>query len=182
MTLQSAAELDDHYVRPDPWDYQKNICDQRRKSELLALLPDQLWRRVLDIGCGDGYITFDLPGISVTGVDISSAAIGWAEKRRAALDAEKANRFQFEARSILNLDGASEPFDLIIITGVLYQQYVGRAVSVIRERVDSLLSPGGCLVSCHIDDWRPPRFAYTLLDTSIYPYREYMHRLEVYRK
>jgi SAM-dependent methyltransferase len=182
MTIQSAAGLDSHYTRPDPWDYQTNPHDQRRKSELLALLPVQTWQRVLDIGCGDGYVTFDLPGTRIIGMDISAAAIGWAEKHRSTLSAPMSDRFQFEVRSVFELDAEDQPFDLVVITGVLYQQYIGCAFSVVRERIDALLAPGGCLVSCHIDGWKPPRFAYTLLDTALYPYRDYNHRLEVYRK
>jgi 2-polyprenyl-3-methyl-5-hydroxy-6-metoxy-1,4-benzoquinol methylase len=148
VTVQSAAELDSHYSQPDPWGYNGNPHDTRRKAELLSVLPSRPPGRVLDIGCGDGFISFDLPGQHITGVDLSAAAIGWAQRRLAQLPPAEAARFQFEARSLFDLPQAGwAPFDTVLIA-----------------------------------DWNPPRFPYALLDTALYPYREYTHRIEVYRK
>lgn len=183
VQLQTPAELDQHYDAEDPWGYAGNLADQRRKSELLGALPERDWQRVLDIGCGNGYVTFDLPGASVLGVDISRAAVQWAEKRRSSLAAAESARFAFEQASILGLSRAVRgSFDLVVITGVLYPQYIGAATALARYEIDQVLQPGGVVVSCHIDEWNAPRLPYTLLDTTLYPYREYVHRLEVYIK
>lgn len=179
--LQPLEDLEKFYSRRDPWNYSKDPDDARRKNELLSVLPARDWQRVLDIGCGDGFVTFDLPGRSVLGVDISPSAIKWAQEIRAGrTDAE---RFQFACTSIFELRAdALGTFDLVVVTGVLYTQYIGKAFSVALQRIDALLQPGGVLASCHIDDWRPPAFPYVGLDVSLYPYRGYTHRLETYLK
>ncbi len=180
-TLQPVDELDRFYAVPDPWGYARNADDARRKTELLSLLPSRQWGRTLDIGCGDGFLTFDLPGSEVVGVDVSAAAIRWAcEARGRRVDAQ---RFQFSNVSVFKLDPCRlGTFDLIVITGVLYPQYIGKAFSVVAQHIDALLGKGGLLASCHIDEWKPPKFPYTTLDTVLYPYRDHTHRLEVYKK
>ncbi|XAH22978.1 class I SAM-dependent methyltransferase [Xylophilus sp. GW821-FHT01B05] len=183
MSIQPAEDIERHYAEADPWGYENNPHDQRRKSELLGLLPDREWGRVLDIGCGNGFVSFDLPGQQVVGLDISAAAIEWARKRQANLAEAEARRFSFHAGSMFDLDSiVAGKFDLVVITGVLYPQYIGGAFSVLQTMVDGFLSENGVVVSCHINEWRPARFPYTLLDVNFYPYRDYMHRLEVYVK
>lgn len=179
--LQTIQELDGFYAQPDPWNYQSHPDDLRRKNELLALLPRRGYARTLDVGCGAGFLTLDLPGEQVLGVDVSAPALEWAQRARA--ERPDAQRFAFEQGSVLELDaGRLGSFELVVVTGVLYAQYIGKAFSVARTRIDALLAPGGVLVSCHIAEWEPPRFPYTCLDTVIYPYRGHTHRLEVYAK
>jgi predicted TPR repeat methyltransferase len=180
-TIQSKQELDSFYSEQDPWQYTDHPDDARRKMELLSLIPPREFERTLDIGCGNGFLTFDLPGKAVTGVDLSSSAVAWASQTRDMRD--DAARFSFVAASLFELDPTRLGlFDLIVITGVLYPQYIGRSSSLVRQRVDALLEEGGILVSCHIDEWSPPRFPYTALDVELYAYRGHTHRLEIYRK
>ncbi len=180
-TIQTKQQLDCFYSEPDPWQYAGHPDDARRKTELLSLIPPRQFERTLDIGCGNGFLTFDLPGKAVTGVDLSSSAIAWACQNRDMRD--DAARFSFVAASLFELDPKRLGlFDLVVITGVLYAQYIGRTSSLVRQRIDELLEEGGILISCHIDEWHPPRFPYTTLDVVLYPYRDHAHRLEVYRK
>lgn len=179
--MQSANELDEFYHQPDPWDYQSNPDDRERKNRLLSLLPAGTVQRTLDIGCGDGFITFDLPGKKVVGVDLSQRAVRFAQDRAAARD--DSARFEYRAMSLFELtSGLLGKFDLIVITGVLYRQYIGNASSMVNLIIDDLLEPGGYLVSCHINEWLMSRFPYSRIDASLYTYRGYTHKLEVYRK
>lgn len=179
--IQSGDDLDRFYVEQDPWGYANHPDDGRRKIELLSLIPLIKFRRTLDIGCGNGFLTFDLPGLDVVGVDISAAAVSWAEHARNVHP--DGRRFSFFASSLFDLDPEKTgSFDLIVITGVLYPQYIGKTASLARQKIDSLLEEGGVLVSCHISEWHPPRFPYNTLDVAIYPYRNHTHRLEIYRK
>lgn len=175
-SIQSANELDAWHHSDDPWNYESTPDDRLRKSILLSELPQRNYRNVLDIGCGQGFLTRDLPGVSVTGIDISNEAIHKAKGLQSdRLSFQQASLFDFPGK----LDG---PFDLVVITGVLYPQYVGRALNLVYHIVDNLLIEGGILVSVHIDSWYRARFPYLMLKEHFYPYREYTHRLEVYVK
>lgn len=176
--IQSSSELDAFYSNADPWGYIGNPDDERRKLELLSTLPRRKFERCLDIGCGNGFVTCSLPGASVLGIDISPKAIEWA--RQNGIEQGIADRVQFKNFSLLDPAIADlGRFDLVVVTGVLYEQYIGKAKSVVRTIVDDLLEDGGVIASCHIRDWSHMRFPYTLLDRLLYPYREYTHHLEV---
>ena len=60
--IQSSDDLDKWYGQADPWGYESNPDDLKRKALLLSELPVKDYQRVLDIGCGHGFITRDLPG------------------------------------------------------------------------------------------------------------------------
>ena len=174
--MQNLEDLERWYSQVDPWGYESNPDDRKRVEMLLSELPCGPYRRVLDIGCGEGFVTRKLPGDKVLGIDVSKAAVD-----RARLN--ESDRLKFMQCSLFDaasLPGA--PFDLVIITGVLYDQYIGRSLPVIYRIVDDLLADDGILVSIHIDAWYRARFPYLMLKECVYPYREYVHRLEVYGK
>ncbi|GGD14228.1 class I SAM-dependent methyltransferase [Aureimonas glaciei] len=178
---QPVEEIEAHYSVADPWNYEGNVDDDRRKSELLSVLPNKPFQRVLDIGCGDGFITFALPGEQILGVDISARAIEFARLRNASQP--DPSRIAFECLSLFDLSAKKlGQFDLIIITGVLYSQYIAKGAANVRLIIDDLLEPGGILASCHIAAWQPVRFAYDPLDEIHYPYRDFTHVLEVLKK
>jgi 2-polyprenyl-3-methyl-5-hydroxy-6-metoxy-1,4-benzoquinol methylase len=181
LAIQSREDLDKFYSNNnDPWNYSTNSDDQLRKNYLFANLPRRLYERTLDIGCGNGFVTLDLPGREIVGVDISQKAVEHAISRAKDLQHEN---MKFLDRSIFDLSSKEfGRFDLVVITGVLYPQYIGKARSIIYKIVDDLLDDEGILISCHINEWSPPRFPYINLDTVLYQYREYTHRLEVYKK
>lgn len=181
MTIQTNTELDEFYGKADPWGYEDNLSDKNRKAILLgelSRLPKP--KRVLDIGCGHGYITRDLPGEDIIGVDLSDEAIKQANKLSPKSNCSYITADMFDlSRKFLK---SPKGFDLIIITGVLYPQYIGRSRTVIYSIVDDLLTDGGIVVSVHIGNWYTSRFPYTLIKNLTYDYREYQHYLEVYKK
>jgi len=69
-TLQDLQELEAWWVSKDPWNYEENGDDEKRKGMLLYAIPRKEYRRVLDIGCGNGFITRHLPGREIIGVDV----------------------------------------------------------------------------------------------------------------
>ena len=75
--------------------------------------------RVLDVGCGDGYVTgllaAELPNGSVTGVDASPRMIEVARSRPAPAGA----RLSFDQRNVLDL-GFSDEFDLVVSFNALH--------------------------------------------------------------
>lgn len=174
--MQSRDELEDWHKEQDPWKYEQNTDDRLRKSVLLSELPQRAYKSTLDIGCGQGFVTRDLPGETVLGVDISEEAVIKARKW-------KSERLDFCQASLFDLPNRIEGnFDLIILTGVLYPQYVGHALNLVYDVIDGVLADNGILVSVHIDEWYTARFPYLMLKEYYYDYREYTHRLEVYVK
>jgi 2-polyprenyl-3-methyl-5-hydroxy-6-metoxy-1,4-benzoquinol methylase len=176
-----AAELDQKYSEADPWKYQGTRDDEFRRARLLAALPARRYERTLDIGCGDGYVTFELPGREVVGTDLSLRATALASERAAAR--EDAGRFRFEALDVFQVTPQRVGrFDLVVVTGVLYPQYIGSAWSAVRRLLDDVLKPGGLLAMCHIQEWTRQPLPYARVYQSWYPYRGYTHVLEVFAK
>ena len=174
--IQSSDDLDKWYGQADPWGYESNPDDLKRKALLLSELPVKDYQRVLDIGCGHGFITRDLPGREVIGVDISSQAVLQAARFAST-------RHRFQQASLFELPALFDrPFDLVVVTGVIYPQYIGHALSAAYAAIDRLLAVEGILVSVHIDQWYRARFPMLRLKELYYPYREYTHRLEIYVK
>ena len=179
--LQTRSELDNFYKVADPWGYCQHADDARRRNELLAILPRREWGRVLDIGCGNGFITLSLPGREIVGVDLSTEAVRWA--REAAAKQADQERFRFEVGSLLDPELVNlGHFDLVVVTGVLYQQYVGKAWAFVRWVLDQLTREGSIIASCHIREWIRMRLSYSLIDVTMYPYRAYTHQLEIFRR
>lgn len=175
--LQPLSELEKWWEKPDPWEYESTADDINRRAMILSVLPQKKYKKILDIGCGNGFVTQRLPGEEIVGVDISANAIRHAQTAGLA-------HIRYYPYSLFDLPDLhwTQSFDLIVITGVLYPQYIGKSQRLVYTILDELLSPGGDLVSCHIDEWYESRFPYCILRREYYPYREYIHLLEVYKK
>ena len=175
--IQKREELEKWHETEDPWGYNENKEDIFRKEILFSELPDKKYKNVLDIGCGQGFITKDLPGENIYGVDISQSAIDFANKLALS------DNLVFKQGSIFDIDKLFEiKFDLIIITGVLYPQYIGESSSLIYLLIDKILKKEGILVSVHINDWYKSQFPYLKTKQTFYNYRQYIHNLEIYSK
>lgn len=175
--IQSKSELDLFHENFDPWGYENNNEDIKRKEILLNEIPQRDYIHVLDIGCGHGFVTKDLPGKEILGIDISKAAIDNAIKGNLK------KNISYKQCSIYDIDKyLDKEFDLIVITGVLYPQYIGDSSNLIYILIDKVLKKGGILVSVHINEWYNSHFPYLKLKQVYYNYREYIHNLEIYIK
>jgi len=139
-----------------------------------------VFRSALDIGCGHGFLTRDLPATKIIGVDISNKAIEQAKK----LSSTTKRMVSYQQGDLFSLGTLfkADQFDLAVITGVLYPQYIGQANTLAYYHIDRVLKPGGILVSVHIDDWYTAKFPYLMIKQYFYNYLTYMHRLEIYTK
>ena len=66
--MQTKEELEHWYAVSDPWLYRQTLDDQIRKDLILDFLPLK-YQRALDIGCGEGFVTTDLPAIDIHGIE-----------------------------------------------------------------------------------------------------------------
>lgn len=174
---QSKQDLERFYARSDPWGYFSNEHDISRRQALLTELSRFDLGRVLDIGCGNGFITESIPAREVIGIDISGAAIKEARERT------RSGSIGYREGSLFDMPSLElGRFDTVLITGVLYEQYIGNSLPLVYQLIDEALTGGGLLVSVHIESWYLARFPYALLRSVRYRYREYMHLLEIYRK
>lgn len=109
----------------------------RLKYDLIAsVVRAHAPRRLLEIGCGAGKflgsLRRDFPGLELSGVDSSHAAIERARKTHAGI--------RFEVRPASDPGFADASFDAILLVDVL--EHVGEPRAVL-ERVARLLAPGG---------------------------------------
>lgn len=162
--MQTKQDIEEWYKNPDPWGYETNPDDAERKRRIIAALGDKKFKRALDIGCGEGWITKDLPAKEIHGLEWSDTAARRIPKPVAVI---------------------SKPvgkYDLIVVTGVMYKQYNYLAMA---EMIEDHIAPGGTILSCHIEDWLMPVAFHgidgELVHSERFPYREYTELLEVYK-
>lgn len=95
--------------------------------------------RALDLGCGPGRNALHLAaaGFAVDGVDLSPAAIAWAQER--ARDADVEVGFRCADAFTAGLEG---PYDLVYDSGCLHHLPPHRRISYL-DLLDRCLAPGG---------------------------------------
>ncbi|WP_455358710.1 class I SAM-dependent methyltransferase [Streptomyces sp. SYSU K21746] len=104
--------------------------------------------RALDLGCGPGRNALHLAslGFEVDAVDLSPAAVAWAEDRAREAGAE----VRFHCGDAFALTGTElgGPYDLICDSGCFHHLPPHRRISYL-DLIDRLLAPGGHLaLSC----------------------------------
>lgn len=136
----------------DPWGLATRWYESRKRALLMASLPRQRYRRVLEIGSSIGVITQALAERAdhVLAVDISEAAVQRARAR-------VGTRATVEVRDVTR-DFPSGEFDLVVLSEVGY--YFGAAgLEAVLSSVRAALGADGTLVACH---WRHPVADYPL--------------------
>ena len=174
--IQSEDELNNWYSEADPWGYYNNPQDAMRKARILSAIPEFQYENVLDIGSGNGFLTNELPGQQVTGLEISEKAVQWATQHASP-------NVRYLKGSLFDMPDLHLPqMDLIVITGVLYSQYIGESHRLVYVLIDRILKPGGLLLCSHIYEWYKLRFPYLTISREYFAYRDYSQVLEVYCK
>ncbi len=157
--MQDVREIEASYQTPDPWGYQTNPEDAYRKDMILSLLNGRRFKRALDIGAGEGWITRDLPADHLFGYEVSDTA---------------ASRFPVFVRRETKPSGK---YDLIIACGVMYSHYDWRRfIDLIKEHAS------GVVILCNIEAWEVPEVAElgVPLMEGTFPYREFIEKLRFY--
>ena len=153
--MQTKEELENWYAVPDPWLYLQTEDDTRRKNIILDLLGK--YKRALDIGCGEGFITTDLPAIDIHGIEISDNA---------------ARRLPWNVKRVQQPEGV---YDLVMTTGTLYQQYNHEQIAewIRRAAYRHVLIAG-------IKDWLVPYNFGTPIAAKEFQYRQYTQSVILY--
>ena len=113
-----------------------------RLLDILALVHPLKHRKILDIGCGRGELTFSLSfrGADVTGVDYSQEAVSLA--RNTFTDASTEGSLTFLHGDFNTIIFKNAPFDTIVAADVVEHLDPG-AFSLFLQRVQSLLRYDG---------------------------------------
>jgi arsenite methyltransferase len=134
---QTARQVETVYTMPD-------VVEQRRATRAaLALQPGE---RVLDIGCGPGFLAIEMaeevgPGGRVVGVDASESMLAIARRREPAVA-------EFQPGDALSLAFADGAFDAVVSTQVY--EYVADMPAALAE-ARRVLRPGGRLLILDTD-------------------------------
>ena len=113
-----------------------------REETVCDLVRDRGYKRILDIGCGDGSISIPLlkPGVRLTLLDISGSMLANA-RHRIPPGLESSVDFVNQDFLEASLPGG---YDLILCIGVF--AHVGSPSAVV-QKIGSLLAPGGCVIA-----------------------------------
>ena len=106
--------------------------------------------KVLDIGCGTGYIINYLPNCSYVGFDISAVYINYAKKKYGHRGEFRCN---YATKELLK---DYEVFDCVMMNGLIHHLDDSESVDML-SLAKSVLKEGGAIVGidgCHKDDLR----------------------------
>lgn len=103
---------------------------------ILSFLKDTQHKRVLDVGCGGGFLSNELAlaGFKVTGVDLSP------ESLKVARAYDKTNSVKYEVADAFHLLYDDESFD--VVTAMDFLEHVEDPKGVVKE-FSRVLKPGG---------------------------------------
>ena len=149
--------FDDFYARhDDPWGFDTRWYEERKRALVLATLPRQHFRDVLELGCATGALTVALRGRAdrVLGVDASETALERARRRIAGLDSggpPHPGAIELR-RATLPGEWPEGEFDLVVMSEIGYYWSPSDLRDAARKSL-AALSADGVLVACH---WRHP--------------------------
>jgi 2-polyprenyl-3-methyl-5-hydroxy-6-metoxy-1,4-benzoquinol methylase len=146
----------------DPWKVRQRWYEQRKRSLLLACLPERRYRHAFEPACGNGELTVALAqrAEQVLACDMSPEAVRLARQRMQREDASDASRVTLQCQRVPQEWPEKTRFDLIVVSEMAYYLELHDLLQL-RDRCAASLTPGGTLLLCH---WRP-QFADRLLDT-----------------
>ncbi len=144
---QAAEELTGSYVR---WRSSRlgRITDALERQLLARLLGRVDGKKLLDVGCGDGAMAFELArqGATVTALDADPSMIAAARLRAK----NEATHVQFVEGNAETLPFGDSTFDVVVAVTVLC--FVQDAEHAVKE-IARVLRPGGRLVIGELGRW-----------------------------
>lgn len=120
----------------DPWDWQKFDATPAPADgyfHAVKSLGDLQGKRVLDVGCGTGWLSIILAkrGAQVHGFDISPESIQVARQRAKVNEVQ--NKVSFKVKSFYDIDYEDEYFDLAIGCAILHHVNIDKIIEPLRR-------------------------------------------------
>ena len=164
------AQMNTKYAKVDPFGVKTDNADATRKAKILSVIQDIIsnqlngvrFKRALDIGCGEGFITTDLPADEITGFDISDIALSRCPENMVVVD------------DPANIKGK---FDLVICTGSLVREYdFAQILGLIHKHAS------GIVLTCQTHSTEVKEVATLKNQTHIeqFPYRDLKQTLRIF--
>ncbi len=121
------------------------IPDLDYVSDIPATLKKFSVHKVLDLGCGSGWLSVYLAreGFAVTGLDISDHAV----KLGGMWAAQESLPIEFAAGDIADMHFHHESFDAVVANSI-FEHLTYDLAKVTVARLTELLVPGGCFIGC----------------------------------
>lgn len=135
--METRNELNEQYESRDPWGYISNRDDWFRSELIQSVILHKISHRVLlesvlDLGCGEGFITRNLFGSKIYGYDESDVAMS-----RLPMNVIRLKKEEITARK----------YDLVVATGVIYPHYDWEWLIKTIKKCAS-----GLVLTCHLKD------------------------------
>lgn len=146
--------FENEFDEADPWDFESSDYEQKKYTRQIRVLDEHVGGvdSILELGCAEGVhselLLEAFPDAKLTGIDISSKAIGRARDRLAT------NRASFVAGNIAEeVAELDQSFDAIVWSETIY--YIGDSISTTEmysliSTVADLLDTGGVLCLANI--------------------------------
>ena len=134
-------EFTRHYAQNDPWGYETEWgADHLRVTA--SLLDDVRFGTVLELGCGEGFVTALLAdrGQSVLATDIIPSALERARQRVGG-----AGNLRFATLDVMK-DSKTDRYDLVVAMGLLECFSARSEFLVARRRILDMVAPDGYLL------------------------------------
>jgi len=153
------------------------IDDIKRKKKIITAINKFKHSKVLDIGCGSGFITEAINTDFVMGIDADPIVIKQLSRTN-----QNKHTYVMGDFTIADVFKDFPTFDMIVMTGILYRQYIENKESIVLTNVDKVLEHNGYLILCHIENWAYIKFPYKLVEWDLFDYGKYYQKIEVYQK
>jgi len=133
-----APARSDIYARPDLYDMEHEGASHQDARFFARLLARVRPRRVLELACGSGRVTFPLavalPKTEIVGVDASVEMLGKAAEARNAAPSSVRPRTSFMTGDMRDWPGSGDPFDAVVIAVVRCRIYSRSTIDVAPGR------------------------------------------------
>lgn len=131
-------------ANPDPWNYATSRFEAYKRTILLRACGPNIRGRALELACANGETTRALAPkcLRLLALDVSPTAVGEASRRLAGMETVTTRQ------ALLPADLPRQPFDLIVVSELLYYLSASDSERLIVSLARST-APGGRVVLLH---------------------------------